>query len=201
MAKATFTPQQKKVLIVILVMLAALRFLGVPFLAYQAEQITRLELTSQQLERAARLLSGHIEDEKVQELQTKLHQLEASYMPHVGTSEFRLIAQRQIQNMVADYGVQIDLFDWLTQREVIPNYLYAHQARIILQGNIEQVVQAQLAMQEQLQGVKTLEFALQEQSGGYGRQPSAQLTLLLDVSGIYKAGNKNDRQNRQDANE
>ncbi len=196
MAKATFTPQQKKTLIVILVVLAALRFMGVPFLDYQAQQITRLELTSQQLERASRLLNSNIDDEKVQQLQTKLQEIENSYMVHTGTSEFRLIAQRQIQNMVGDYGVQIDLFDWLTQREVMANYLYTHQARIILQGNTENVVQAQLAMQEQIQGVKVLEFALQEQSGGYGRMPSAKLTLLLEASGINK-GDVNKGTNRE----
>lgn len=184
MAKATFSPQQKKILITILLVLAALRFLGVPFLAYQAEQKVRLELTSQQLGRALRLVNNEADIAEVQALQKQLQSLENSYIKHTNSNEFRLTAQQQIQSMVANYNVEVHLFDWLTQREVLPNYLYTHQARTILQGELADVIQAQLAIQEQIYGVKVLEFALQEQRSH--REPSVRLTLLLDVTGVQK---------------
>jgi hypothetical protein len=184
MAIAASNTNQKTLLISLLVVLAIMRFIGVPFIDYQAQQITQLNLTSQQLERAIRLLETDISDERILQVSDSLREYEGELLQHTEANTFRLQAQRAIQQAVSDYSVQLELFDWLGSEQRQQGYLEVHQARIVLQGTSQDVAQAQQATQKLVGGVKVLQFALQEQRTSARRKDVARLTLLIEIAGV-----------------
>jgi len=186
MAKASVSSNQKKLLISILAVLAVMRFFGVPFIAKQTEQITQLNLTSQQLERATRLLESDISEERVRQISESLQANESEFLQHLEANTFRLQAQTAIQQTAAIYSTQLELFDWLSSEPRQQGYLQVHQARIVLQGTSQNVAQAQLAIQQQVRGLKVLEFALREQRARARREDSASLTMLIEITGVRR---------------
>lgn len=184
MARTSFNQNQKSLLILLLLVLAAIRFLGVPFYDYQTEQITQLNLTSKQLERANRLLDMDISQEHITEVSDRLREYESDFIQYTNANTFRLQAQTAIQSATETNAAQLELFDWLSSEERYQGYLQVHQARIVLQGATQDIVQAQLAIQECVRGVKVLEFALQERRTRARQGGESRLTLLVEIAGV-----------------
>ena len=187
MARSSFSEQQKRSMLAVIGILVAARFAGVPLIEHQTEKRQQLNMVTQQLERATRLVEGGSLDNSLTELQESRRQSEEEFLRFTNTGDFRLQAQQRIQQIVQQQNTQVNLFDWLTQREELDGYLRIHQARVILEGPSVNVVQAQLALVEEISGLNIVEYAIQPQRRRARSQgDSSRVTLVLEVAGVQR---------------
>lgn len=187
MARSSFSEQQKRGMLVVIGILVAARFVGVPLIEYQAEKRQQLNMVTQQLERATRLVEAGSLVNSLTELQESRQQAEEEFLKFTNTGDFRLQAQQRIQQIVQQQNTQVNLFDWLTQREELDGYLRIHHARVILEGSSLNVVQAQLALVEEISGLNIVEYAIQPQRRRARNQgDSSRVTLVLEVAGVQQ---------------
>lgn len=186
MASNTFTAEQKKGALWIIAFLVALRFVGIPLLDYQAEQKQRLLMTTQQLERAQRLLDAEGSGDSLEAVRKQRTEWEERLQPHTSDGDFRLQAQQRIQRALQAHGTQVELFDWLAHEDREDGYLRVHLARLNLQGEAKQLARAQLNLLEQVPGVRIVEYTLtpQRASGRNRSRADARVTLLIEIAGV-----------------
>lgn len=187
MATSSFTVEQKKGLLWIIAALAILRFAGVPLLEYQAELKQSLELTTQQVERAKRLMDAEGSSEDLSRFRDQRTATEEEYIRFSSDGEFRLQAQQQIERVLRDHNIQVELFDWLTRESRADGYIRAHQAQLNIQGPIPEMLKAQLALAETMPGVRIREFTLTPQQRGARRTSQTnqgRVNMLVEVAGV-----------------
>ena len=184
---ASFSSERKKQLLVVIVILAVARFVVMPILDAQAEQRQAVAMITQQLERAARLVESGSLDESLGDLRAQREQLESQLLTHASSGEFRLLAQQRVESVVEENNSQVNLFDWLSQEDVIESYLTTHQARVVVEGPPLNVVQLQLALFEEIPGLRVLEYTFfQPRASNRRRQGNARASLLIEVRGVHQ---------------
>lgn len=186
MAKASFSPERKKQLLLVIAALVLVRFVAVPIMDAQQERRQGLAMVTQQLERAIRLVEQPGANQSLAELQQQRAELESTFIAHGSTGEFRLAAQQRIESVLQANNVQVNLFDWLSNEAVIEDYLMRHQANLVIEGASLNLIQAQLSLLESIQGLSIKEYVYfqpRQTSRGPGAQ-NARMTLLVEMSGV-----------------
>lgn len=190
MANSTFTPKQRKGLLAVVLILLAIRFVGVPLIEHQEEQRNSLEMTTQQLERALVLLDNDsfLADENT--VTEDLNVLESQLVEHKNTNAFRLTVQQQIEKLTKKHDVDIQVFNWLAVRSELNGYLANHQGQVELEGAVTDIARTQMEMTQEMFGLRVLEFRMQPMRGtvrrGEMKVPVARVNVLFEAVGIEK---------------
>lgn len=170
--------QQK--LLMIAAILAALRFVVVPLFDWQAAQLEQLQVATAQLERAIRLKnSAPAQAEQLQQLESAKAELLKEYPVATQSAQFRLQMQQQLQQQFTATGLQVSLFEWLSQENIQNDMLERHYASVDVTGNpalLMQVFSQELARKPWL---KVKELRLRQRSGAPIGETSAELTIEL----------------------
>lgn len=194
MAKTSFTPAQKRALLWIIAILAGFRFIGTPVLEHQEAQRTELRMTTQQLERTLRLLNQDEGQSRLSRLQQLRETTEQRFLPYTTGSNFRLSTQSLLQETAGNFDLETDLIDWVGQREAVQDYLFVHQARVTVTGNMAQIMRFLMFLETELTGIQFNDFTLQPDRGTVRQRregitpDTGRLTLLIDVAGVREGG-------------
>lgn len=133
--------QQK--LLFIALSLAAARFILLPLLEWQADKREQLLVVTQQLERAARLKnSGPEQEQQLQILQHLKAETLSLYPDASQTTQFRLTMQQQLEQQLTEQGLEVNLFDWLSQQTEQNGSIERHQIRLVVQGQPQLIMTA-----------------------------------------------------------
>jgi UDP-glucose 6-dehydrogenase len=182
---------QSKLLLVVMV-LALLRFAVVPFLEYQEQSKAELELLTQQLDKAEQLMNSK---EQLQQVivasEKQFSMLRDLFFKDENTAQFRLSQQQLMQQRLTEFNTEVNFFDWLGQKDLSDGQIEVHQARIILEGNFADLLRAYIEVIAAMPTVRVTEFELLRDQSRRVRKSSAQgpkgsLTLMLEYSRLVK---------------
>lgn len=179
-------------LLVLLVVLAFLRFAVVPFLDYQAQSKEQLELLTQQLDKAEQLMNSK---EQLQQArlasETQFNLLREVFFKDENSAQFRLNQQQFIQQQLQTFNTEVNFFDWLGQKELADDQIEVHQARIIIEGSFADLMRSYTEVISAMPAVRVTEFELlRDQSRRVRKKsergPKGSLTLMLEYSRLVK---------------
>jgi hypothetical protein len=179
-------------LLLLLAVLAVLRFVLVPVLDYQAETKVQLELVTQQLDKAEQLMHSkeQLQQAKVAS-EEQLGRLSQVFLKDDNAAQFRLNQQQFIQQQVQQFQTEVSFFDWLGQTQLSRGQIEVHQARVTLEGNFTDLMQAYTDVVAVMPIVRVTEFELIRNQGRKSKKQSAaapkgSLTLMLEYSRLVK---------------
>lgn len=181
--------QQK--LLIIAASLAAARFILFPLLDWQAEKKAELQTASQQLERVIRLKNaGPAQQQLLQDMQ-QLKQATLSQYPDASQStQFRLNMQQQLQQQLTANGLEITLFDWLSQETQQQGQLEQHYLSITLTGQPYQLMQSvnQVVTSQPWLSIREIQIRQRLDTRSAGAA-TATLTLAITALRVAVGGN------------
>jgi hypothetical protein len=179
-------------LLVILVTLVLLRFALVPLLDYQADTKAQLELVTQQLDKAEQLIQSKEQLQQAKQASgQQFNLLQDIFYREENSAQFRLNQQQSMQQQLQDFQIEVSFFDWLGQNEMENAQIEVHQARVILEGNMADLMRAYTEVIAAKTAVKVTEFELKKQQGRRSKNqpaaaPKGSLTLMLEYSRLVK---------------
>ncbi|MCC5824611.1 hypothetical protein [Alkalimonas sp.] len=180
------TSSKQQSLLAIAAVLALLQFVVVPKIKQQNQLQQELMQVSQQLARVQAMVASEAElQQALADLPTLQQQLASRYpQQQAGQSmgQVRLTMQQQFQQQLASHQLQLTVFDWVGQRSDDQLGLEVNQARLVVSGRPEQLMQGYLALFSGQNGM-TVQHAELRQTSPSGRrsQPEATLTLLVQA--------------------
>lgn len=187
MAQTTFTSQQKQAMLLLIAFMLLLRIFVIPHLDQRTLQQQDLANVTSQWQRAQRAQALENYQQQLDGLTASRKQIQQRFTPFRSDGDFRLRNQQQIEQILANYQVQVDLFDWLGRQQQLDEYLHLHQARIIFSGRTELVLQSQFALLSEIPGLRITEYSMQPQRGRIrSRISRSRVTLLLELPGIQE---------------
>ena len=175
----TLTTQHK--LLIVVAVLALLRFVVQPWLSHQQEQREQLAFVTKQLERAERLIynADNIQQAADQLTQSR-QQLNALFPAAATAGQYQLERQQSLQQQLSEHAVEVTLFDWLSQQSLHNEQINVYQARLVLQGEPVKLMQGYLAAFASHSWIQVRQIEMRERRSGR-RQASVQATLTLLV--------------------
>lgn len=170
---------QQKLLVVVLI-LATIRFVLLPVLEWQAQKREQLQVTSQQLERAIRLKNSAPEQESQLAKLQQLTSTALSLYPNANqNTQFRLNIQQQLEQQLTGQGLEVNLFDWLAQQTELNGSIERYQIRMVLQGQPQQIMAAYMHVLINKPWLKVQDIQLRNIMGSH--QPTTTATIDLEV--------------------
>jgi hypothetical protein len=125
----------------IAVVLAALRFVLMPWIHSQAESRERLQVLTQRLDRSVGVRQNRAAILRAaKELQAAAAEAESRFPAAPDAAAFRLDSQRQIGAIVAAAGLKMALFDWLLEGRLEGNSLSYGRVRFQAEGALKDLV-------------------------------------------------------------
>lgn len=170
-----------RVLLGLAAILAAMRFVVVPWVGSQAEMHDRLYTITRQLDRAAAIVGAGPELEARRDaLAAAVRELEARAPLANPGSEHRVQVQRELRAAVESAGAQLKVFEWVLDGDAGDAGLVFGRVRLQLEGSLRKVAEAHVGIEAGLPHVFVRNLNVNVRSGG--RQNSlANATLELDL--------------------
>lgn len=176
-------------LLIIAGVLAAIQFVVVPLLAYQAELRDELTLVQRQVVRSEALVEQlPVLTIQADKLDAAAQRLANSFPDASNATGFRLEVQDQIQRLLREQGNQVSLFSWLAQPQAAGNGIRVQQARINVSGNFKTLAEGQLQLAQQAPYIRFIDASLRPQNRDPGANKQAELTLIIEVAGRATGG-------------
>lgn len=178
--------------LLLLVVLAFLRFAVVPFLDYQAQSKEQLELLTQQLDKAEQLMNSKEQLQQVKlATEQQFNQLREVFFKDENSAQFRLSQQQFMQQQLLAFNAEVSFFDWLGQKQLADGQIEVHQARIIVEGDFTDLMRSYTEVVAALPTLRVTEFELLKDQSRRVRKKSSQgprgsLTLMLEYSRLVK---------------
>lgn len=124
-------------LLAVAAVLAALRFVLIPWLDLQAEQHDRVQVLTQRLDRA----EGVVENREaikqaVQSIEKQVADLRQRFPTNAQGSAFRLDTQQQVGASVRGAGLTLRSFEWILDGEATDAKLGYARARLQVEGEV-----------------------------------------------------------------
>lgn len=175
---------KRQILIGLVIVLALLQFVVKPAWHKQQQLHANLLGQHQQWQRFNRVLRNEASLYAADtELNQQLSEL-TGYYPVISANagEFRLTLQQQLQQQLAQYQVDVTLFDWLSQQGASQDQVQIHPARLVLQGGALALMRGYTEVLAAAPGINVLQFDWQvlPSSGRGAAAPRATLTLLVN---------------------
>lgn len=142
---------KKNLLLAVLAILLAVKFVIQPWLEYLEEQKQELQTLTKKLNRSESLLLVQAEVEaNEQRLQQVSDQLLQGVASASDAAAYRIQFQQQLQTMMESHNVQLVLFEWLSDAELHSFSVSRGRLSLRLKGNLADVAKAHLAIEVQL---------------------------------------------------
>ena len=176
--------QNKATLLILIAILAVIRFVLIPVFENQGQQQIQLQMVSTQLGRAKLLLENEkaLSDE-LQRARDVNEQVSEQMPRSQSVSAARLSIQQNVQTLIVSQGASVQVFDWTSQRPLAEDRMVELQARLVLQGTLLQLMNAQMELQQALPFIAIRDFELQQGTGSV-RTPPYRLTLTLQARSL-----------------
>jgi hypothetical protein len=170
-------------LLAVVAVLAALRFVVVPWVQAQSEQRQYLELVTQRLDRSSAVVHNREQIGKaVQKIGTVEAGVRAPFPRAASPDAYRLDAQRAITTLAESAGAKVTLFDWLVDGEVPEARLAYARVRVTLGGTLAEIVRAHGDLEGALPNAAVREISLEarEPARSVGNADTT-ATLVVDL--------------------
>lgn len=151
-------------LVMVALVLAAARFLVVPWVQAQGAERERLEALTRRLDRSQAVLhSGEDIRTVQQQLATEVDAILGRFPSAPDVDGFRLQAQRKINALAAASGIQVTLFDWVVDGEAPEAGLGYGRARFRVEGPLRDLIRMHGQLEGTMPNAAVREFRLQAQ--------------------------------------
>jgi len=173
-------------LLTIVAVLAALRLVIVPWTRAQNDAHDRLTVLTQQLDRSA----GVVQNRKAigqahAALSTEMSALRGRFPAAADAQQFRLEAQRGIEQLTRASGMQLRMFDWIMDGQLADAGLSYGRAKLNLAGTAAAAARLQAEMEGGLPHITVRESQLNLRSPS-AVDPEAVVDLTLTVDVFYR---------------
>jgi len=170
-------------LVVVALVLAAARFLVVPWVQAQGAEREKLEALTLRLDRSQAVVHNS-EDIRAaqQQLAKEVEAIHGRFPSAPDADGYRLQAQRKINALAAASGVQVTLFDWVLDGDAPEAGLAYGRARFRVEGPLRDLIRMHGQMEGALPNAAVREFRLQAQDAVDGPSDvGASVTFAVDL--------------------
>jgi hypothetical protein len=170
----------KPLLLGIILVLAGLRFIIVPWMDLQDEQKQQLETLTKRLVRSQVLVEHRAELNELKDRQDLVvNQLLRGMRTSPSTAEYQLEFQQQMQQLLESNNVNLLLFDWLSDTDL--KAFNAHRARVSLRfdGAVADVVKTHLMLEQNYPGLLIRDLNTSWR-GGLSKESKITVTMMLE---------------------
>lgn len=170
----------KPLLLGIILLLAGLRFIIVPWMDYQDEQKQQLETLTKRLVRSEALVEFRTELTEQKQLQdTAVSKLLTGLQQSPSTEQYQLEFQQQMQQLLESNKVSLLLFDWLSDTDL--KTFNVHRARINLrfEGTIADIVKTHLVLEQNYPSLLIRDLNTSWR-GGLSKESRVTVTMMLE---------------------
>lgn len=173
----------KRNLLIIVLVLASLRFIFQPLWQYQNDNQEVLAQLVNQQEKAERLLESRSNLSTLTlQSQEQLERLQQRFPLTASSSQLRLQVQQNLQETLNEHDVQLQTMEWLTEESLNTPNLRRHLARISVKGSRLQLMQLSLNLSESHPYIRVAEWSLKQSRGSRARQSELNLELMATVT-------------------
>jgi len=167
----------------VVVALAAARFLLLPWAEAQVSQRARIELLTERLVRAQGVVRNKEFAVNAERDLGKRVEAELSIFPAVkDTGDFRLQFQTEIGQVAKSNGATVSLFEWLLDENVTEAKVSLGKVRLRMAGPLEKIVRAHGEIEGRISNVFVREFSLDSAAAiGWAAEEEVSANLILDV--------------------
>ena len=166
--------------------LIAIKFLILPWLEYLESQKQELQTLTKKLTRSEALL---IVKEQVVANEQAIRQMSKDLLQGVAVTKdaasYRVEFQQQLQSTVESYGVQLVLFEWLSDEDLSTFSVTRARLSIRLKGSVGDVARANVAIERQMPHVQIKDLKATWQ-GELQASHQVELAALIDVDYIVE---------------
>lgn len=176
--------QNKPLMLGIVALLVFLRFVLVPWQAYQEELHQQLDALSKRLQRSEALLSQQQQlNESQAQLQQQLTTLLQPFPAVEAAAQYRLQLQQQLQQLAAEHQVSVTFFDWLSDTPLNVFNLQRARINLRLQGNAASVMAVHLLLEQ-----RYTHFIIRDLRGSWrgAISPDSQVEFTLLIEADYR---------------
>ncbi|TVS19618.1 MAG: hypothetical protein EA417_00290 [Gammaproteobacteria bacterium] len=172
---------RQQLLLGVLVLLAMLRLIIVPWVDAQVESADRLAALTMRLDRAAGLVAhrtGLARDEA--RIARQLDEILAPYPAPASVEALRLAVQRELAATLRAEGLELGLFEWLWEgREEAAGLSYG-RVRLQTEGPLRDLARAHVALEHGVGPLRIREAEISMPREGRGPQSHGRASLVLD---------------------
>jgi len=161
--------------------LAAMRFVVVPWTEAQADMHDRLYAITRQLDRAAAIVDAGSELQARRDTLADVVRTLAERAPLANPgSEHRVQVQRELRAAVESVGLRLNVFEWVLDGEIEAAGLVFGRVRLQLEGPLRDVAEAHVSIEASLPHVFVRDLIVNVRRGGQ-LTSIANATLELDL--------------------
>lgn len=178
--------KNKPLLLAVLAILMLLKFVVQPWYTAQAEKLDELAVTSKRLSKVLAL--QYTEKPMLEELTLLKQQLSSldQQLPVATTSkDMSLQVQNSWQDVFAAENVQVEMFNWVGEREVSAPGYHVGRVQLRLSGKLHQLMLATTLLQKKFPSA-SVEVSKVNQSSGLQMSSATELSLTIDF--VYRLG-------------
>jgi hypothetical protein len=175
--------ERLRTLLVIVAVLAALRLVVVPWARAQNDAHDRLVVLTQQFDRSAGVVQNHAAiDRAHRALSAEMSSLRARFPAVADAQQFRLEAQRGIEQVTRASGMQLRMFEWVMDGELPDAALGFGRVKVSLAGTVASAARVQAEIEGALPQVMVRESQLNLRTPSPATPDAmADLTMTADV--------------------
>ncbi|MFT5812277.1 MAG: hypothetical protein ACI9VT_000011 [Psychroserpens sp.] len=134
----------RKMLLMLLLVLFIARFAIVPIFDWQAEKIDAIAANSNNLNKTEQVMARAKDIAKeLAELEKHNQMLKLRYFTQASAHDFKLKLQQQIESLFAQHDLKINNFSWVAH---LPGDITQERASVSFKGEIKNLVSLQLAI-------------------------------------------------------
>jgi hypothetical protein len=175
-----------RTMLIVVAVLAALRFVVVPWFAGQADTHDRLFTVTRQLDRAEAVAeAGTAIETQRDELRQVVALLAARAPSGEPLNEYRIAVQRQLASVAESQGLELSLFEWVLDDVAEGAGLAYGRVRVQFEGPLRRVAAGHVEIEAGMPNVFVRDIDVFISRGG-GFSTSARATFELDV--YYRPG-------------
>ncbi len=180
-------PSQPKTKLLLICMgcLIFIRFILWPFIDWQDEQVSQLQIQTQKLEKTTSMIARLPEFEALQQQQSNLLLQNLSGIPTMATTQqFRLEFMQGVQQVLEPLGVTVSLFDVVSEQIIAETSVTAAMVNLDLKGNLQQLAEAHQLLERHFPNLVVKQFRL----GGGKIESRKEMTYSMLIKVYFKAG-------------
>ncbi len=179
---------KKSILLGLLGLLLAIKFVIQPWLVYLDEQQQELQTLTKKLNKSEALLQVRSEVEANEKaLKKQTQQLLQTIALTKDAAAYRIEFQQQLQMMLESYQVQLVLFEWLSDSEL--NAFSASRGRVSmrLKGSVADIARSHVAIEQQMKNVTFSDLKASWQ-GPLQPGQTVEMAVLIEVDYRVESG-------------
>ena len=128
--------------------LAAVRFVIIPWLDFQAAEAEELAVLTKRLDRATGVVQNRqLIAKTLAEVESSTLEARARFPQAQNRQSFRLAAQQEVSEAIGAAGLNVKLFEWVMDGRSEDARMEYSRARIQIEGGLRQVVATQAALE------------------------------------------------------